>query len=43
LEDHGVDGMMIYEYFLERLAHDRGKWRAVVNAVMNLGVLAPRS
>jgi hypothetical protein len=25
-----------------QLAHDRGQWRAVVNAVMNLWVLAPR-
>jgi hypothetical protein len=26
-----------------QLAHDRGRWRAVVNTVMNLRVLAPRS
>jgi hypothetical protein len=26
-----------------RLAQDRGRWRAVVSAVMNLRVLAPRS
>jgi hypothetical protein len=28
---------------LIRLAQDRGLWRAVVSAVMNLGVLAPWS
>jgi hypothetical protein len=28
---------------LIRLAQDRGRWRAVVSAVMNLRVLAPRS
>jgi hypothetical protein len=26
-----------------QLAQDRGRWRAVVNTVMNLLVLAPRS
>jgi hypothetical protein len=28
---------------LIRLSQDRGRWRAVVSAVMNLRVLAPRS
>jgi hypothetical protein len=28
---------------LIQLAQDRGRWRAVVSAVMNLRVLAPRS
>jgi hypothetical protein len=31
----GVEGI--------HLAQDRDRWRAVVNAVMNLGVVAPRS
>jgi hypothetical protein len=35
LKDGGVD--------LIRLAQDRDRWRAVVSAVMNLRVLAPRS
>jgi hypothetical protein len=52
LEDQGVDGKMESELILGRLAggaewiqfaQDRGRWRAVVNAVMNLRVLAPRS
>jgi hypothetical protein len=25
-----------------QLAHDRGRWRALTNAVMNLRILAPR-
>jgi hypothetical protein len=35
LEGGGVDWI--------RLAQDRGRWRAVVSALMNLRVLAPRS
>jgi hypothetical protein len=53
LEDQGVSGRMESEWILGRLARgsidwiqlaqDRGRWRAVVNTVMNLRVLAPRS
>jgi hypothetical protein len=52
LEDRGVDGRMGLEWILGRLfggvewihlAQDRDRWRAVVSAVTNLRVLAPRS
>jgi hypothetical protein len=47
-EDRGVDGIMGSEWILKRLewiqlAQDRDPCRAVVNAAMNLRVLAPRS
>jgi hypothetical protein len=47
LEDAGVDGRIILKWILEKwdggtdgidLAQDRDRWRAVVNAVMNLQV-----
>jgi hypothetical protein len=54
LKDRGVDGRIGLERTLGKLAggggvewihlaQDRDRWRAVVNAVMNLRVLEPRS
>jgi hypothetical protein len=47
LEDPGVDGRIILKWIFERLdwgmdwinlARDRDRWRALVNAVMNLQI-----
>jgi hypothetical protein len=47
LEDPGVDGRIILKWIFERLgegidwmdlAQDRDRWRALVNAIMNLRV-----
>jgi hypothetical protein len=52
LEDQGIDermgskrtlGRLVGDVECIQLAQDRDRWRAVVNAVMNLRVLAPRS
>jgi hypothetical protein len=52
LEDRGVDGKKESERILGRLARgvewiqlaqDRNRWRSVVNTVMNLCALVPRS
>jgi hypothetical protein len=51
-EDRGVDGRMGSEWILGRLAlgvewvqlaQNRGRWKAVADAVMKLRVLAPRN
>jgi hypothetical protein len=48
LGDPGIDGMIILRWIFRKydvgmnwneLAQDRGRWRALVNAVMNLWVL----
>jgi hypothetical protein len=39
--DLGENGLGSVEWI--QLAQDRGRWQAVVNTVMNLLVLAPRS
>jgi hypothetical protein len=41
LEHQGIYGRMESEWI--QLAQDKGRWRSVVNYVMNLRVLAPRN
>jgi hypothetical protein len=51
LKDRGIDGRMELEWILRKLAgwewihltQDRDRWRTLVNVVMNLRVLAPRT
>jgi hypothetical protein len=52
MEDRGVDGRMILKWIVGRwtgrvewiqLSRDRDRWRALVNTLMNLPVLAPRN
>jgi hypothetical protein len=52
MEDRGVDGKMGSEWVFGKLAggvewiqmaQDRGRWRALDNALIKLRVLAPRS
>jgi hypothetical protein len=38
LGDPGVDGRIILRWISRKLAHDRDRWRALMNAIMNLRV-----